>query len=840
MLLMKHRIIPEKDLRNELLSVEKPARYLGGEYGVYPYSKDFHISVVVSYPDLYEIGMSNKAVRILYNLINSMDDVFCDIVFPPAPDFEDILKTKKIPLYGLQSGMALNQFDIIAFSLGYELTVTNMCTVLERGGIPLKRKERGESCPIVILGGPAVTNPEPLEFLADCIMIGEGEGKIESILERIKILKGKGATREEILFDLGNYDFLWVAGIRESAKRAFLEDFGYTGNILPFLPVPNVRIVQDHGVVEIMRGCPNGCRFCQAGYFYRPFREKAVTQISKEVDHLVRDCGYREITLSSLSTGDYSKLDALLKVLIMRYQDERISFSLPSLRINTFTLSILKSVSKVRKSGLTFAVETATPEMQACINKNITRDFLVTILQEAKAYGWKYAKLYFMIGLPRLNEGISPLERGLEEGKEIQELLWDITKKTGFKFNVTIGTFIPKPHTPFQWIPQLSIKEAETILKEIKKDLPRSVQLHYHSPTLSFLEGMIARGDRKVGNVIEKAYSKGARLDAWEEHFRWSPWREAIEEEYPDIQDLVCGAKDVHSKNPLPWDSVSLGVGKDFLREEYEKGKRRELTEVCHDGCSHPCGVCKGEEKDQIIGYPKVDVADTEPGTAKSCEKEYCKILFRFSKKNRAAFLSHLDIMNVFERSMQRAGIPVDFTEGFNPKPRLQFVQPLFLGFSSSTEYGAVILRKKTSPEEFIEKVTPKLPQDIDCTYASDITEEKNKKRYSLMSVYWGATYVLQSEHEDDLHKLLKNYRKSKGLTSFEYNVINADSGRVELTINDARGGSLGLKKILSTCFQKEFWKVLPMVRGMRTTIYGYDRVNEKVGELSEILKQLS
>ena len=791
------RILPERDLAHILPLVQTPGRYTGGEYGAVHPDPDGQFLTGICFPDLYEVGMSNTAVKLLYAQLNSIDGVVCERVFSPAPDFEEYLKSHGIPLYTLENGIPLHSLDILGFSVGYELSATNILAILETGGIEVSRKDRSDTSPVIIGGGPALSNPAPFHEFFDAVYIGESENNFSRIVEELRNQKNRGARRTDFLQTLMDFPDIWMPEKKENATRGIWTGFDTART--KGQPVPNIGIVQDHGVIEIMRGCPNGCRFCHAGMYYRPFRQKSFKAIIQEADYYIYELGYRKITLSSLSTGDYSQLHDLVRQLNTRYRGLGVSFSLPSLRVNSFTLPLLEELSVVRKSGLTFAVETPRTEWQKSINKEVPVDRVVEILKVARQRGWNMAKFYFMIGLPEHLYG------GEEETNAIIDYIRQVRHETGFKLNVNIGTFIPKPHTPYQWSRQLNEQESIEKIRSLKNEFYKTpVRISYHSPFISLLEGMISRGDTRVGELILSAYRKGARLDAWEEHVSYDIWREVIAESDWDPLEETCRERSL-SEN-LPWDSIDLGFRKSYLKEELKKSTEHELTSQCVFPCPHHCGVCVKGVQPQI---PEKQETNSGPIDADTNNEDGRWFLFIYQKTGKARYLSHINVMTLFERSFQRADVHLEYTQGYNPKPRLDFAQPLSLGINSTCEVARFKLNTGAynypDTAEIADKVNRSLPEGF---LIEKVIPFSGKYAFgrgkSLMSLYYGSRYcidphptsVLSMDDHNNLVEKIRTFINIKGGNKDWIKTDYSDSScGLELFVPAAGTGSYSFKE---------------------------------------------
>ncbi len=551
--------IKEKILPNVL----KPARYIGNELN--SIHKDWDqtsLRIALAYPDTYEIGMSNLGVQILYHIMNQQSDVLAERVFAPWPDMESLLVNESVNLFSLESWRPLKDFDLIGFSLGHELTYTNIINILKLGGVPVQSKDRKENDPLIMGGGPCVFNPEPIADFFDFFVIGEAETLIAQI---IKILHNSAlGIRNSALNELSKIPGVYVPKLKNKVVKQYEKDF----NNLPYPTkpiVPFVEAIHDRAVLEIMRGCKWGCKFCQAGWTYRPVREKKMDKLVEIADELIKNTGYEELSLVSLSSSDYSQIEELAKTLAKKYEGKRINLSLPSMRTNTFSIKLAKEISRVRPTGVTLAPEAGTQRLRNAIGKNMTEEHIFEGVESAFAEGIESIKLYFMLGLPSETE--EDLLGICELSKKILEIGRRYTKRA--RVTVNLATFIPKPHTPLQWERQISIEETLEKQRFIKRSLKvKGIEVRWHQAEASFLEGVFARGDRRLSKVIEKAWELGARLDAWSEHFKFDIWQKAFSECGIDPGEYLKARK---KEEILPWDFIDTGVSKEILIREANK-----------------------------------------------------------------------------------------------------------------------------------------------------------------------------------------------------------------------------------------------------------------------------
>jgi radical SAM family uncharacterized protein/radical SAM-linked protein len=724
-------------------------------------TENIDLRMVLSYPDMYEIGMSNLGLRIIYDTVNRIKNFYCERVFAPWLDFEKELRENEIPLYSLETYTPLCRFDIVGFSIGYELLYTNILTILDLGNIPIKSLERGEEDPLVIAGGPAVFNPEPIADFIDVFILGDGEISIIEFLDLFTSLRSKG-RREKMkrldqleftyvpsLYKTKSYSGYRVTDIDKVVKRRMepdLESLPYPKNPV----VPLIKIVQDRITVEVNRGCVTGCRFCQAGFTYRPVRERSVDEILGIIRKNLDSTGYDEVSLASLSIGDYPRLHTLVDKINREFSLNKVSISLPSLRVNSTNVDILKMTQKVRKSGLTFAIESANDVERKRLNKSVDKPQLIDIVRQVALIGWRLVKVYFMIGLPMA-------ENECEQIADLVRELAGVSAK--LSINVNVSVFIPKPHTPFEREKQINVEEAVSIISTLKDRYRNSrVSIKYQDPKMSRVEGILARGDRSISELIYKAYESGERFSSWNEIF----WTNCMAKIGIDADRYLEGYKNV---DRLPWDFVDTGVEKRYLKSEFNKACGGVLTGSCYYYPCSNCGVCSKDadgprmpgrldnnrkaagNRKEITSGEKIKSEVNLSGNDR--EVPGYKVIFQFSKLGMFRFISHLDLLGVFVKAGRSAGIPFRYSKGFNPKPRFILPFPLALGIESGYELGEVIIDGSLDAENFCRMYNERLPDELKVVRSKICN---NRKSIASNSFYHD--YEIQDGNED-LEKII-------------------------------------------------------------------------------------
>jgi radical SAM family uncharacterized protein len=586
--------------------------------------------MVFAYPDVYEVGMSHLGLSILYSLVNEVQEYLMERTFAPWPDMEAELRKQGLPLFSLESRRSLDDFEVVGFTLQYEMSYTNLINMLDLGSIPLKSSQRTEEHPLVLAGGPGAFNPEPLADFIDAFVLGEGEQVILEVLEVVarhrqqsnSQSEDKFINRQELLRDLARISGVYVPsfyqvlyqedgtiervepieeGVPRQVVRRVVADLDQS--FFPTSPiVPNMEIVHDRIMLEVFRGCQRGCRFCQAGMVYRPTRERSVSTLLQQTKELVQNTGYNEISLTSLSTGDYGDIQGLVRGLLKEYQDRGVAVSLPSLRVDSFSVSLAQEVQKGRKTGLTFAPESGTQRLRDVINKGVTEENLFAAAKAAFEAGWSSIKLYFMVGLP--TEEIEDLDGIAALARKVAAIGTEASRKGRLKkrvqVTVSVSNFVPKAHTPFQWEgqhPVSDLKFKQEYLRQRLRD--KRIKYNWHDADLSFWEAVLAKGDRRLGPALEKVWQKGARFEGWSEYFQPQKWREALEE-IGLVPEFYANRR-ISVTEILPWDHLSSGISRDFLVNEYEAAKTGIITEDCRlAGCT-VCGVCNSLGVDLVL-----------------------------------------------------------------------------------------------------------------------------------------------------------------------------------------------------------------------------------------------
>ena len=595
-----------------LCKVEKPSRYVGGELNqVIKNPEDVNIRFAFCFPDVYEVGMSHLGTRILFHTINERKDTYCERVFTPWPDMEALMRENDIKLFSLETKTSLDKFDMLGFTLQYEMSYTNILNMLDMSGITIRSSERGEDEPIIMAGGPCAYNPEPLYDIVDFFEIGEGEEMMNDVLEVYARHKANGkVNKKEFLREISKIGGIYVPSLYDvtynddgtikefkpkyedvpaKVKKRIVNDFDSVA-FPDEMIVPYTEIVHDRVVLETARGCTNGCRFCQAGMIYRPVREKTTNTLLEQARKALKATGYNEVSLASLSICDYSNIQNLISSLILEHEGDKVGIALPSIRVDAFSVDLIKEIQKVRKTGLTFAPEAGSQRMRDIINKGLTEERILEAAKSAFESGWSTIKLYFILGLPyETTEDAAGIGELAEKMADVYFGIPKNVRNKGLKITVSTSILVPKPFTPFQWAPMARPEIVDERIKAVRGAIKsRSIVYNYHEQETSFMEAVFARGDRRTCDVLMKAFEKGAKFDGWSEYFNMDIWNEAMSECNLDPDFYVY--RDRSYEEILPWDFIDIGVNRKYLERENEKAKKAELTKNCLEGCTG-CGI---------------------------------------------------------------------------------------------------------------------------------------------------------------------------------------------------------------------------------------------------------
>ena len=829
-----------------LPAVEKPGRYVGLERNLTRKNLSrARVTLALAFPDTYEIGMSHTGLKILYELVNRREDFACERVYAPWVDLERKMREAGIPLFSTESFAPVADFDVLGFSLQAELNYSNIVNMLDLAGLPVWQRDRRESDPIVLGGGPCTANPEPIADFFDAFLIGDGEEALVRFLDAVLVGRDAGLSRREILRRLAAIEGVYVPSLYDVAYR---ED-GRIASIarhdtaaperarrtwVPVLKpeyyperpvVPSVEIVQDRLGLEVMRGCTQGCRFCQAGYWYRPVRELDPDAVADMTQKFIAESGWSEVGLLSLSTADYSQIEPLVKCLAPKLADRRVSISLPSLRAEAFSVGLADAVSEVRKSGFTFAPETGSDRLRRVINKTFTNADMIQAADVAFARGWDLIKVYTMIGLPTetradLDELVSLVEAILAQGR-----------RHGRKnVNVSVGSFVPKSWTPFQWAPFDGVEALEEKLAYLKDRFRRirGAKMKWHEPREAEIECVLSRGDRRVARVLHTAWKSGVRFDGWTEHFRYDLWMEAFRAEGIPKEAFL---RDYALDEVLPWDVLDVSITKRWLQIELIKAKKEMRTEDCKWGHCYACGV-PGNGEDTMLAKPMstqlpvVDAAipdETAPAAYRDPAKgaayrqkampdlpsasrrgsqgdRVFKHRVTFSKTGDARFLSHRNTMDVLERAIRAAGLPARYSEGFNPHMRLSMGPALALGLESLHEVFDVD-GNAPFPTDAAERIAARLPEGLAILEVRELAAGEA----SLAKAVKGARYSVRLATEEQIARAGEVLANGAGdaMPAVRAFALEADrdgtSLRFEVNLDQSSGETSTPKKVLET-----------------------------------------
>ncbi|MFC1866590.1 TIGR03960 family B12-binding radical SAM protein [Thermodesulfobacteriota bacterium] len=811
--------------QNSLLKIRRPSRYLGNEVNVV--RKDpstIEVSIALAFPDLYEVGMSHQGLKILYQMLNSHEWLAAERVFSPWVDMEEEMRNRGITLTTLESDRPLADFDIVGFSLQHELSYTNVLNALDLSGIPFLSAYRDNSFPIIIAGGPACFNPEPVADIFDAILIGDGEEAALEICRTVREAKSNKVSKVEILHELKKIKGIYIPSF---FKAHYLSE-GPVNYIEPLVPdythvekaivpdidrypfpaeqvVPFTQLIHDRLAIEISRGCTRGCRFCQAGMIYRPVRERNPDSIIKNVERALRLTGYEEISLQSLSSGDYSCIAPLIKELMDRHSENKIAVSLPSLRIDSLDPAWFEQIKRVRKTGFTMAPEAGNDRLRKIINKSLTNQEILHVAGKVYEAGWNLIKLYFMIGLP--GEGEQDLKDIIDLSRQVSALARGKGKKD--VLNVSVSTFVPKAHTPFMWAPLISFEESWRRIRLVRDGLKgRRIRVKWNQPELSWLEGIFSRGDRRLIKPLIEAWRLGARFDAWGELFKMNIWKEAFEKSGMDPEIYLYRSRSIDEV--LPWDHIGSGVTKDYHKREWKRAHEEKATPDCREKCLE-CGVCDHRDIDHLLcedWSPPSRRVKTSPDPLAAKIRKY---RLSFSKMGPAGHLSHLELNRVFIRAFRRAGLNFVFSKGYHPMPKLSFASALPVGTESVHETVDIELYESV-PISILEKeIERQLPDGISLSSVEDISLERSRLtlseshfRITLNGVEIDRTYM-DRFLDSDYFPITKKTGKGERTVDVRPLVKSIDyipPHTLDLVIRHVQGPEIKPKYIIKGIFQ--------------------------------------
>ncbi len=762
---------------NLLNTVKKPSRYIGGEWNAQNYgNKENPFRVILAFPDKYELGSSHLGLRILYAHLNALPNISAERVFAPARDYSEKLIEHNIPLLSLETQTPLKKFDLIGFSLQYELGYTNLLNMLRLSRIPLRSNDRKNNDPIIVAGGPCVFNPEPMAMFIDAFVIGDGEIAVTELCQKIADGRKNRLPRNKILETLSKIEGIYIPSLYEeavepstgmiylkkgSAPYPIKRRIEFDLDKLPYpesFPVPYCESVHDRISIEISRGCNAGCRFCQAGIIYRPNRLRNPNTLLELIKKNLSATGFDEVSLASLDVSSYPCLGDIIGYLMKIFKHKRVSLALPSVRANTITDQIAEAIKSVRKTGFTIAPEAGTQRLRDAINKGISEKDIFDSVSFAFKHGWQRLKLYFMIGLP--TETMEDIDAIFELSKTISTIGRKISNKSG-NLNVAISTFVPKPHTPFQWLPinnQPQIKEKQLrLLDKIKRH--RNIKLKWHDSKTTFLEALLSRGDRKIGLVIETAFKDGAIFDGWTDELRFDLWETALAKHNIDPADYLYKPFPLDAK--LPWSHIDTRVHPDFLRSELKKSKLHTLTPICGQKNCHGCGVCTKEFLQKSI--PKLKPYPVPP--LKEIDDRFFCYGGYFKKTGLLRFLSHREVFRNIQKTLRKADIPMNYSAGFNPHPKISFGPALPVGMVGLKEPIRFEIKEDIDPDILKDRINSKFSHEFQLVdlFRLPTGSEKMHKLYQVAE--YKVPHSFTDSQKEAWQKKIKTVMKRKTIS---------------------------------------------------------------------------